>query len=212
MAASFDLERVSLGGPVFDQAKLSWLNGRYIREDLSVEQLGQRLLDWAGEGDSLHAILRLVHERVDKLSDVLPRVAHFFSGPPALTEASFQHKKISLDECKKTLVFAGMRLDDLLDWSPELLRTELERLSGELSTPLRDLLFPLFVAVSGQAVSTPLFDTLSILGADLARTRVRAAIEALGGVSKKQAKAFELEYRVLGERPEGDPETESESP
>ena len=41
MTGHFDLERVSLGGPVFDIEKLDWLNGRYIREDLSDDQIGR---------------------------------------------------------------------------------------------------------------------------------------------------------------------------
>jgi len=35
MIADFDVNRVSLGGPIFDQEKLSWLNGLWLREDLS---------------------------------------------------------------------------------------------------------------------------------------------------------------------------------
>ena len=46
MVESFDLERVNIGGPVFDLRKLHWLNGEYIRA-LSVEQLEARLLEYA---------------------------------------------------------------------------------------------------------------------------------------------------------------------
>ena len=47
MLDNFDIQRVSLGGPIFDVEKLSWLNGLWIREDLSQQQLAQRLHDWA---------------------------------------------------------------------------------------------------------------------------------------------------------------------
>ena len=43
MIEAFDISRVSLGGPIFDVEKLSWLNGMWIREDLSLEQLADRL-------------------------------------------------------------------------------------------------------------------------------------------------------------------------
>ena len=65
---------------------------------------------------------------------------------------------------------------------------------------IRDLLFPLFVAISGQSVSTPLFETLEILGPDISRARIRGALEALGGLSKKQAKAIDKEYAELGSK------------
>ena len=40
MLSEFDIHRVSLGGPVFDIEKLSWLNGIWIREELSDEPSG----------------------------------------------------------------------------------------------------------------------------------------------------------------------------
>jgi len=197
MAASFDVKRVSLGGPVFDLAKLSWLNGRYIRENLSADTLADRLVEWAVNREYCVPILKLVHERVERLSDVLPKLAHFFSPPPALTEASFAHKKLTLDEVRRILFFAGRRLDALRSWQTDSLRAELEQLGEALGFKIRDLLFPLFVAISGQAVSTPLFETLQILGPDLCRSRLRDAQQALGGLSKKQLEELEREYRSL---------------
>lgn len=198
MAASFDVKRVSLGGPVFDLQKLSWLNGRYIREDLTPDTLADRMVEWALNRQYAVPILKLVQERVEKLSDVLPKVAHFFSPPPVLTEQSFAHKKLSLDDVRKVLYFAGKRFDDVRAWKADGLRAELERLGEQLDLKIRDLLFPLFIAISGQAVSTPMFESLEILGPDLCRTRLRDALGALGGLSKKQAEQLEREYRTLG--------------
>lgn len=197
MAGSFDIRRVSLGGPVFDLAKLSWLNGRYIREDLTADTFADRLAEWALNREYGVPILKLVQERVDRLSDVLPKVAHFFSSPPPLTEASFAHKKLTLDEVRRILFFAGRRLDTLRSWQADGLRAELEKLGEAIGFKIRDLLFPLFVAISGNAVSTPLFETLQILGPDLCRSRLREAQQALGGLSKKQAEELEREYRKL---------------
>jgi glutamyl-tRNA synthetase len=197
MAASFDVRRVSLGGPVFDLAKLSWLNGRYIRENHSPEQLADRLAEWAVNREYCVPILKLVHERVERLSDVLPKVGHFFSPPPLLTEASFAHKKLTLDEVRRILFFASRRLDALRSWNADVIRAELEKLGEVLGFKIRELLFPLFVAISGQAVSTPLFETLQILGADLCRSRLRDAQQALGGFSKKQLEELERELRQM---------------
>jgi glutamyl-tRNA synthetase len=96
------------------------------------------------------------------------------------------------------LFFAGRRFDEQRTWTAESLRAELEKLGEALQLKIRDLLFPLFVAVSGQSVSTPLFETLEILGPDLCRMRLREALEATGGLSKKQAEQLDREYRSLG--------------
>jgi glutamyl-tRNA synthetase len=39
----FDIQCITLGGPVFDVAKLDWLNARYIRETMDTEQFVQRV-------------------------------------------------------------------------------------------------------------------------------------------------------------------------
>lgn len=201
MAEHFDLKRVSLGGPVFDLAKLGWLNGRYIREDLTSERLAQELGRWALNPDYGLPILKLIQERVDKFSDILPKVAHFFTEPAQLSEASFQHKSLSIDDCRRVLYFSSRRLDAMQDWSAEQLKAELQRLSTETGLKIRDFLFPLFVAISGSAVSTPLFESLQILGPDLSRARLRAGLEALGGVGKKLAGQLDEEYARLSDGP-----------
>ena len=60
---------------------------------------------------------------------------------------------------------------------------------------IRDYLFPLFIAIAGTSVSTSVFDSMSILGADLSRARLRHAVNALGGLSKKQTKQWEKDFR-----------------
>jgi len=63
---------------------------------------------------------------------------------------------------------------------------------------IRDFLFPLFVSISGNAVSTSVIESISILGLDITRARLRHGIGILGGISKKQAKIMEREYRSWG--------------
>lgn len=77
MLDNFDIQRVSLGGPIFDVEKLSWLNGMWIREDLSCEQLADRLHDWALNKDYLMQILPHAQPRMETLSDFSPLAAFF---------------------------------------------------------------------------------------------------------------------------------------
>ena len=64
---------------------------------------------------------------------------------------------------------------------------------------LKELLRPFFFAISGSAVSLPLFDGMALLGPDLSRVRLRIALnklsEAGSGLSKKGLKSLEKEYR-----------------
>lgn len=198
MVEHYDPERTSLGGPVFDVEKLSWLNGRYIREDLSCEQFADKVQEWALNRDYLMQIVPLIQKRVDRFSDVEGLTGHFLSGLPELTEASFAHKKLELDEIKRILLFVSYRLDATRDWNAEALQAVLANLGEQMGLSIRELLFPLFVAIAGKPVSTPMFETLEILGPDMSRARVRHALTALGGVSKKAAKKLDKAYAALG--------------
>ena len=53
---------------------------------------------------------------------------------------------------------------------------------------IRDVLGPVFVAISGKPVSPPLFDSMALIGPDMSRARLRHAIEVLGGRVKETAK------------------------
>ncbi len=70
-------------------------------------------------------------------------------------------------------------------------------LAGHFELKMKDFLAPVFIAITGSAASTSVMDAMAILGSDVTRARLRNAIEVLGGVSKKQAKRFEKEYRDL---------------
>jgi glutamyl-tRNA synthetase len=197
MQAAFDIERVSLGGPVFDIVKLDWLNGKYLREQGDDAQFVARLLSWAQESGRLEPIVPLLRQRVEKLSDVAPLINYFFSGDVALSAHSFEHCKLDVQLSIKCLQFALWRLEGMSEWNRDAVEHVLMALAKEMDVKVRDFLAPLFVAISGQAVSLSVIDSIAVIGLDLSRARLRHAIESLGGISKKQAKALEKEFAGL---------------
>ncbi|XKE44318.1 glutamate--tRNA ligase [Halomonas organivorans] len=197
MMSHFDIQRVSLGGPVFDLQKLTWLNGVYIREDLDDDAFLQALRDWAFNEDYVRRILPQVRPRVETLSDVMPLAGHFFSGLPAIEEGDFDGVKLGREDLLKLLQFLVWRFEAVPAWHKEVLLTEVKALSAHFELKMKDFLAPVFIAITGSASSTSVMDAMAILGSDMTRARLRHAIAVLGGVSKKQAKRFEKEYREL---------------
>ncbi|MAV52911.1 MAG: glutamate--tRNA ligase [Gammaproteobacteria bacterium TMED260] len=204
MEAAFDISRVSLGGPIFDIEKLDWLNGRYLREDLNDADFASRFVVWASKDDRLHKIIPLIKPRVERFSDVVGLASQFIDGLVPLTPAQFEHKALSQDQCLRILQFSLWRLESLSEWDRDAIETAMQTLAAQLDLKIRDFLFPLFVAISGKAVSTSIMDSLAILGLDVARARLRNALSVLGGVSKKLAKNLDKEYRVLGQAEQPD--------
>ena len=197
MASAFDIRRVSLGGPTFDAEKLDWLNGRYLRENLSDEQFALRYLQWANSDDRLGRIVPLIKPRVEKFSDVIGLASQFLDGIVPVDAAQFEHNTLNAEQNIRILQFSLWRLEHLDTWNRDLIEKSLLDLSEQMNLKVRDFLFPLFVSISGSAVSTSVLDSLSILGLDISRARIRHGVEVLGGISKKLAKTLEKEFRAL---------------
>jgi len=197
MIEHFDIQRVSLGGPVFDTEKLNWLNGRYLRESLSDEEFMQRFSRWAMRPEALQAIVPLIKQRVERFSDVAPLAAFFLSGLPVISEQSFEHKKLTMEEFLKILQFIAWKMEELKVWHRDRIEQSLMGLSAQMDYKIRDFLFPVFIAIAGTAVSISVIDSIAVLGLDITRARLRHAINVLGGISNKQLKKMEKEFADL---------------
>ena len=105
------------------------------------------------------------------------------------------------EELRGILQMVLWRLGALSEFTAPRLDALLRETAEALELKLRQLLQPLFIVLSGREAWTPLFDSLEILGPDIARMRLRRAIAALGGLSGKQLQALEEEYaRRFGPR------------
>lgn len=197
MIENFDITRVSLGGPIFDVEKLKWLNGGWLREELSVEALAERIQKWALNKDNLMRMLPDIQKRIEVMSDIAPLAGFFFSGMLALDEEAFAHKKLEPTDVKKVLQFGLWKLEALRVWDEENITEALLALAEKMDIKMRDLMAPYFVAISGQTSSTPVLSAMSILGPDMSRARLRHAVTVLGGVSKKETKRWDKEFRNL---------------
>jgi glutamyl-tRNA synthetase len=197
MLAHFDIGRVSLGGPIFDIEKLSWLNGLWIREDLSEEQLAQRLVDWAYNADNLRRVLPHAQKRMETLSDFAPLTAFLVSGALPLTEASFASVGSGREDVLRGLQFALWRLEAQRHWTRDNIWQDMKWLADAMGIKVKDFLAPMFIAISGSTASFSVVDAMALLGPDMSRARLRHAIEVLGGFSKKALKQLEKDYETL---------------
>ena len=199
MFDNFDIQRVSLGGPIFDQEKLSWLNGLWLREDLDPAQFAAKYQEWALNPEYLMQIVPLIQQRVDTFSDVAPLAGFFLSGMPELTIEQFEHKTLQQEDISRVLQFSAWYLDTEQKWSKDNLFPNLKKIADALELKIRDFLFPLFIAIAGTNQTVSVMDSMEILGPDMSRARIRNALNVVGGPSKKQAKKWEKEFRAIAE-------------
>lgn len=203
MIDNFDINRVSLGGPIFDQDKLSWLNGMWIREDYSNEQLADELQTWGLNRENLLQVLPHARQRMSTLSDFAPLSQFLLSGMLPLSEATFAENKLPVEDQKPILQFALWRLEALRHWERDLIFAELKFLADAMELKLKDFLAPLFIAIAGTSASFSVMDSMVLLGPDMSRARLRYAVEVLGGYGnkalKKQDKAYQALLKAKGE-------------
>ncbi|MDX1735703.1 MAG: glutamate--tRNA ligase family protein, partial [Halioglobus sp.] len=197
MLEQFDISRVSLGGPIFDVEKLSWLSGLWMREDLSEEQLAQRLVDWGLNRDRLMAVLPHAQKRMETLSDFAPLTTFLAAGTLPIAAEDFTALKGEAADIVRQMQFALWRLEEQRHWTRDNVWDDLKGIADALDMKVKDFLAPLFIAIAGSSASFSVVDSMALLGPDMSRARIRHAIEVLGGVSKKAMKRLEKEYRGL---------------
>lgn len=197
MIEHFDINRVSLGGPIFDLEKLSWLNGQWMRE-LSVEAFAAGVQKWAFNSNYLMQIAPHVQGRVETFSQIAPLANFFFAGGLTLDARLFEHKKLSADHVRQVMQLILWKLEALRQWEKDAITGCIQAVVEHLELKLRDAMPLMFAAITGQASSVSVLDAMEILGPDLTRFRLRQAIELLGGVSKKENKEWEKLLTHIG--------------
>jgi glutamyl-tRNA synthetase len=180
--AEIALEKISLGGPVFDVEKLTWLNGRYLRR-LTPEALLARLQQHALSHEHLLQVLPLVQERIDTLEGFFEYATFFFVGEVAYDHAALAAmvpKGHAPVEVGKLLArFVEERVDPLLEWTAASVEAALREFGESAGLEARDLMMTVRVALSGRTASPPLFETAAVLGKEICRRRLRRAAAEL---------------------------------
>ena len=182
MVAEFSFDKVTLGGPVFDLEKLSWLNGNAIRA-LSPQELLERLRAWRLNDAFLLEVIPLVHERMRRLDEFIPASTFYFAGDldyagvPELVPKNRDAKATAklLEEAVE-IIDANPNLDK------EVLETRFRELAAAHDWKPRELFMTLRVAVTGRTVSPPLLESMQVIGREITRRRLRQAAAFLKGV------------------------------
>lgn len=181
LVASFDIRDVGRSGAVFDEDKLAWLNGAYLRRK-SAEELAELAAPFVvARGLTAQDALRerwdwflrfaaLVQERVQLLDEVADYAEPFLAAGLRYDDADVQ--RFLLPAVEPFLDRAAEALGAVI-WEPAAIEAAIRSLVAELRLPTRAALQALRVAVSGRGVSPPLFEMIHLLGRERSVERVR---------------------------------------
>lgn len=181
----FSLDRVQKSGAHFDEQRLKWINGHFIRE-MPLEQLSQLLQTYwppeAHEYDDAYklSVLGLVQERLKFLKELPELTSFFFKDLPVNPELIGTNKqlgKLNEDEIKNLLETSrneieqsSFTVDDLTERLNQLLET-----TGQKP----GILFSLLRIATTQAPASPgLAETLAVLGKEVVLRRINQQLAA----------------------------------
>ncbi|TMM01169.1 MAG: glutamate--tRNA ligase [Actinobacteria bacterium] len=168
----FELERVQKNPARFDEKKLRWMNGRYIRE-LPVADLTQRVEDYLHRDGKLGGAVFAAREKIQTLADFWPLVGPIYDGPVDDVRAREQWLD---DEGRAVLALVRDVLADVAEWDTDHLDEALRRVVEQRSAKPKQVFQPIRVAVVGTTVSPGIFETLELLGREETLRRLDAAL------------------------------------
>lgn len=179
----FDLERVQKHGAIFDTAKLTWMNGEYIRQAPldDIVRAATELLSFDAQPDQLRsdarhvrAVCALLHERARTIAEITVAHRYLFTTTAFIEwdEASVQKRAGTLEALDRLRAVRAELAD--ADFEKTSLEARLRSLAERNAAKLGEFVHPVRVAVTGFAVSPGIFEVLDVLGRAVTLARIDA--------------------------------------
>jgi glutamyl-tRNA synthetase len=173
----FRVEDVGSAAAIFDEKKLRWVNGRYMREMPLDEYTAAVAAHTGREADErLRAACEIAQDKAQTLDEVWPLIAFLFERPVA-DEAAW--RKVMKDGTLPLLEAAREALAAAPAFDATAVEEALSPLPDALGVKPGRIYQPIRVAITGTAVSPGIFESLAVLGREQALGRIDSAAERL---------------------------------
>ncbi len=175
----FDLSRVGKASAIFDEQKLRWLNGRFMRE-MDLDDYTAAVAGHLGRepDEALRAACEIAQEKAQTLEEVWPLIGFLFEEPETDEKA---WKKVMKDGAAPLLSDALTALRGTDPFVPEEIERSLGPILAERDVKPGKLYQPIRVAISGGSISPGIFESLATLGKERSLARIEGALERLQG-------------------------------
>ena len=184
--SKFDLKNVLPNSAIFDEKKLLWLNGLYIRstdiEDFQSTALSQIENDiqrslFDEEKSRLLNIFPSVQERIETLADLTQQVMFLIDEPFVVDELDWQD--VNNDEAQKYLFSLREEFINLDNFSLESIEMIMRKTLEEINVKTKVGFQAARVSITGTKISPPLFESIFALGKEAVIARLAESIEKL---------------------------------
>ncbi|MBC8345558.1 MAG: glutamate--tRNA ligase [Candidatus Marinimicrobia bacterium] len=179
----FDLSQVQKKGAVWDEKKLHWLSGQYVKKtstDFLLESIRGIHPDW-GKGSEISfliSVIELLKVRAKSLTEFITQSKYYFSDPESYDKAGLKKwwKNESTNERISTFL---QDLDNLSNWRKEELEKSFKSFAESNQFGLGKIIMPVRMAVCGTPNGPSIFDILELIGKEICIRRITTALERL---------------------------------
>jgi glutamyl-tRNA synthetase len=177
----FDISGVGRSSAIFDEQKLRWLNGRFMRE-MDLDDYTAAVARHLGRGpdERLRAACAIAQEKAQTLDEVWPLIGFLFEEPQTDENA---WRKVMTDGALPLLSDALEALRWAEPFDPNHLESALGRILAEREVKPGNLYQPIRVAITGKSVSPGIFESLAALGKERSIERIERAVARLSAES-----------------------------
>lgn len=158
MIDEFDVSGISHSSSIFDEAKMRWLNGEYLKA-MSAEDFEKVATPWIekaidGRDYDVKELALLMQTRVDILSEIPEKLA-FLNEFGEHDLAMYEHQKMKVDRevAKRALGVAIAALEDFNDWNADAIKEQIKAKSEEEGIKSGQVMFTMRVALTGAPVT-----------------------------------------------------------
>jgi len=182
MIELFDFGRVQSSPAQFDERKLLWMNGEYMRRMPLAEREAQHRADLERHGlaapDAAYArrVFEIMGDRIKLFSDTAAQTVYFFTEDYPVDEKAFR-KALGKEGATECLAEIARRFAAVPDFDAAALEATVRAMAAERNLKMGQLVHPLRAAVSGTDAGPGLFEMLEALGRERVARRIARAIE-----------------------------------
>lgn len=187
----FSLDKIQKSGARYDETKLLWMNGQWIRklvDEQGAEAFYPRTVEFWPESAKEYSdedrikVLSIIYDRLKTLGDLREMTNYFFEDPRIDLEMLWKNKalkKLSEEEVSSLLQASVQKLSSLKDWNDGSLQDALNELLTETGAKPATLFSAIRIAVSFAPFSPALPLTLNVLGRETSLARIQKTITAI---------------------------------
>lgn len=186
----FSIDHIQTSGARYDETKLLWLNGQWIRkiaDEQGIDTLYERTKDFWPESampyndEYRKLVLSIIYDRLKTLGDLRTMTDYFFTDPEIDIEMIINNKflkKLSEEELSELLQIVVNELENT-EWNEDSLQATLNKLLEKTAKKPAELFSLIRISSSYAPFSPALHQTLAVLGKNVSLARLHKTITAI---------------------------------